>query len=89
MTKTRPAWWPPKVGAVLRHATHHSARAGRVKQVDARLHVLSVFIDKDGEKRIVTAEWFPTKRRWSYAVMSAFDAMSGLIWPDGAEKPCS
>lgn len=80
-------WWPPKVGAVLRHATHHGTGAGRLKPVKAALHVLSVFKDKDGKKRIVTAEWFPTKRRWNYTVMSVYDAEAGLIWLDGTECP--
>jgi len=85
-----PRWWPPKVGAELRHATRHGVVEGRrrlIKRVDALLHVLAVFTDKDGEKRIVTAEWFPTKRRWNYAVMSAADAAVGFIWPDGTKKP--
>lgn len=82
-----PNWWPPKVGAALRHSTHHGAGAGRVKRVDALLHVLAVFVDKDGEERIVTAEWFPTKQDWSYSVKCALDAAFGLIWPDGTEKP--
>jgi hypothetical protein len=88
-----PSWWPPKVGAKLRHATHHATGAGRrdtrvhIKQVDAVLHVVSVFKDKDGEKRIVTAEWFPTKRRWGYEVHWWYEAAIGLIWRDGTEKP--
>ena len=82
-----PSWWPPKVGAKLRHATHHGAGAGRIKRVDAVLHVVSVFKDKDGEKRIVTAEWFPTKRRWNYAVFWWYEAAIGLIWPNGTKKP--
>jgi len=88
VSRETPTWWPPKAGAALRHGTHHGA-GGRIKRVDALLHVLAVFVDKDGERRIVTAEWFPTKRRWNYTVMSAFDAVSGLIWPDGKEQPCS
>lgn len=90
MSREVPTWWPPKVGTMLRHATHHGAGAGRskrVKRVDALLHVLAVFVDKDGEKRIVTAEWFPTKRRWNYAVMWWYEAAIGLIWPDGTERP--
>lgn len=82
-----PTWWPPKVGTTLRHATRHGAGGGRVKQVDALLHVVSVFKDKDGEQRIVTAEWFPTKRRWSYEVRTSYEAVLGSIWPDGTEKP--
>lgn len=81
------SWWPPKVGTTLRHSTRHGAGAGRTKQVDALLHVLSVFKDKDGEMRIVTAEWFPTKRRWNYEVMSVSAASAGLIWPAGSKKP--
>ena len=87
MSRKAPTWWPPKAGTMLRHATRHGAGAGRVKPVDALLHVLSVFKDKDGEKRIVTAEWFPTKRRWSYEIRSMVDALYGTIWPDGTEKP--
>ena len=82
-----PAWWPPKVGTKLRHATHHGAGAGRVKRVDALLHVVAVFVDKDGEKQIVTAEWFPTRRRWSYEVMPWYAAAAGRIWLDGTKKP--
>lgn len=81
-------WWPPKVGAILRHSTLHGAGAGRVKRVAARLHVTAVFKDKDGERRIVTAEWLPTRRRWIYEVRSAVDAACGTIWPDGTKKPC-
>ena len=87
MSRKTPTWWPPKVGAELRHATRHGAGAGRLKQVDALLHVLSVFKDKDGETRIVTAAWFPTKRRWSYEIRSEYEAAFGSIWPDGTEKP--
>jgi hypothetical protein len=82
-----PTWWPPKVGALLRHVTHHGAGAGRTKRVDALLHVVSVFVDKDGEQRIVTAEWFPTKRSWNYEVFWWYQAAIGLIWRDGTEKP--
>ena len=88
MIPETPKWWPPKVGASLRHSTHHGAGGGRIKRVDALLHVLAVFVDKDGEERIVTAEWFPTKRQWSYAVKCELDAAFGLIWLDGTEKPC-
>lgn len=87
MKREVPTWWPPKVGALLRHATHHGAGPGRAKRVDALLHVVSVFEDKDGEQRIVTAEWFPSKRRWNYAVMWWYEASIGLIWRDGTEKP--
>ena len=55
--------------------------------VDACLHVVSVFVDKDGEKRIVTAEWFPSKRRWNYEVFWWYQAALGTIWPDGTKKP--
>ena len=87
MNLEAPTWWPPKVGATLRYETRHSAGAGLLKKVDALLHVLSVFEDKDGETRIVTAEWFPTRRRWSYEVRSVIEAALGSIWPDGTEKP--
>ena len=94
MSREVPTWWPPKVGTLLRHATHHVAGAGagrvkrkNVKRVDALLHVVSVFVDKNGEQRIVTAEWFPWKRRWNYVVMWWYEAAIGLIWPDGTEKP--
>src|SRR2546427_463217 len=60
-----PTWWPPKVGAMLRHSTWHAAGGDRVKPVNALLYVLAVFEDKNGEKRIVTAERFPSKRRWN------------------------
>lgn len=86
MSREPPKWWPPKVGDKLRRATRHGAGAGRVKRVDALLHVVAVFKDKAGEKRIVTAEWFPTKRRWNYAVMWWYEAAIGLIWRDGTEK---
>lgn len=77
------------MGTTLRFTTLHGTRGGGVKQVDARLHVLSVFTDKDGEERIVTAEWFPTKRRWNYEVMAMSDVGVGRIWPDGTPKPRS
>ena len=89
MSRAVPAWWPPKVGSTLRHDTHHSAGAGRIKRVEALLHVLAVFVDKDGAKRIVTAEWFPAKRQWSYAVEAASAAVSGRIWPDGTKRPAT
>ncbi len=87
MSREAPSWWPPKVGSALRHATRHGAGGGRIKAVDALLHVIAVFKDKDGERRIVTAEWFPTKRRWSYEVRSVVEAACGAVWPDGTEKP--
>ena len=89
MSREAPKWWPPKVGDKLRHATRHGAGAGRVKHVDALLHVVSVFEDKDGEQRVVTAEWFPTKRRWSYQVIWWYEAAIGTIWRDGTERPAS
>jgi len=82
-----PKWWQPKVNTKLRHATHNGAGAGRIKHVDALLHVVAVFKDKDGERRIVTAEWFPTKRYWNYTIMWWYDAAIGLIWRDGTKKP--
>jgi len=51
------------------------------------LHVVSVFKDKGGDKRIVTAEWFPAKRCWNYAVFWWYEAAIGIIWRDGASKP--
>ena len=89
MSREVPAWWPPTVGSLLRHSTHHGTGAGglELKRVDALLHVVSVFVDKDGEQRIVTAEWFPTKRRWNYTVLWWYEAVCGLIWRDGTKKP--
>ena len=55
--------------------------------MNALLHVVSVFEDKDGAKRIVTAEWFPSKRRSNYEVFWWYQAALGIIWPDGAEQP--
>ena len=86
MAKDPPKWWPPKVGDQLRHATLHGHHGG-VKQVAALLHVLSVFEDKDGETRIVTAEWYPTRQRWNYEVFWWYQATLGTIWPDGEERP--
>jgi predicted FMN-binding regulatory protein PaiB len=80
------SWWPPKAGDLLRHATAHGAGAGRVKHVEALLHVLAVF-DHQGATRIVTAEWFPTKRRWNYVVRGEEEGRVGLIWPDGKPRP--
>lgn len=90
MSRETPTWWPPKVGAKLRYATWHGAGASSrmlVKDVEALLHVVSVFEDKDGEQRIVTAEWFPTKRRWNYEVFWWYQASLGTIWPDGTKRP--
>lgn len=86
MAKDPPAWWPPKVGDKLRHGTLHGCDGG-VKRVEALLHVLSVFEDKDGEQRIVTAEWYPTRQRWNYEVFWWYQATIGTIWPDGTERP--
>lgn len=88
MKKEVPEWWPPKVGDKLRHATLHGSNSPMgVVRVDALLHVLSVFDDMDEHKRIVTAEWFPTKRKWNYEVFTIYQAMVGTIWPDGKENP--
>lgn len=90
MNREVPYWWPPKHGSSLRYATRHGVADGRrmrIKSVDALLRVLSVFKDQDGHTRIVTAEWFPTKRKWNYEIMSEIDAANGRIWPDGAKKP--
>jgi hypothetical protein len=82
-----PTWWPPKAGTKLRHVTQHGAGAGRVKRIEAFLHVQSIFKGKDGETLIVTAEWFPSKQCWSYEVRSVVEAARGSIWPDGTDKP--
>jgi hypothetical protein len=88
MNREAPTWWPPKVGTKLRHSTHHGTRsAGVIKHVDVVLHVVSVFKDKDGERQIVTAEWFPRKRRWNYEVFWWYQAAIGMIWRDGTAKP--
>lgn len=79
-----PAWWPPKVGDKLRHATRHGDMTRGLKPVDALLHVVAVFTDKTNETRIVTAEWFPTRRRWNYELFWWGQAALGSIWPDGA-----
>lgn len=63
----------------------HGAGEGYIKPVDALLHVLAVF-DHDGATRIVTAEWFPTKRRYSYAIQDEVEARLGLIWPEGKPR---
>jgi hypothetical protein len=86
LPKRAVAWWPPKVGDLLRHAATHGAGAGCIKHVEALLHVLAVF-DHDGCTRIATAEWFPTKRRWSYQVRNEAEAFHGTIWPDGKPRP--
>lgn len=80
------SWWPPKVGDLLRTATTHGAGPGRIKRVEALLHVLAIF-DHDGITRVVTAEWFPTRRRWSYAIQNEAAALYGLIWPEGKPRP--
>jgi hypothetical protein len=88
MAKDPPKWWPPKVGDKLRHATQHGTNHGTgIKQVSALLRVKAVFEDEDGEMRIVTSEWFPTRRRWNYEVFWWYQAALGAIWPDGEEKP--
>ena len=87
MNREAPEWWPPKLGDKLRHTASHSAGPGRIKYVDAVLHVVSVFEDKDGEQRVVTAEWFPGKQRWNYEIFWWYQAALGMIWPDGTEKP--
>jgi hypothetical protein len=78
-----PSWWPPKVGDKLRYDARQLA--GR-SSWETLLHVLSVFEDKDGEQRIVTAEWLPGKR-WNYAVFWWYQAALGTIWPDGTRRP--
>lgn len=79
-----PAWWPPKVGDKLRHATLYNSGG---PEVEALQHVLAVFEDKAGEPRIVTAEWSPTKRGWIYEVFSWHQAATGIIWPDCTRRP--
>lgn len=87
MSRARSAWWPPKVGDKLRHDTLHGNGSGGVSRVDALLHVLAVFDDMNGDKRVVAAEWFPTRQRWNYEIFTESAAQVGLIWPDGADKP--
>ena len=55
-TSAAVTWWPLKAGDTLRHATLYAAGPLRVKRVIATLHVLAVFTDKDGARRLVTAE---------------------------------
>ena len=87
MSREVPSWWPPKVGDKLRHYTWQSAGSGQGTYGEALLHVLSVFEDKDGEQRLVAAEWFPSKRRWNYEVFWWYQAALGTIWPDGTKRP--
>ncbi len=85
MSREALRWWPPKVGAKLRR---RSVGAGRGKgRGTSTMRVVAIFKDEDGEKRIVVAEWLPWKRRWHYEVKHAYEAATGLIWPDGTEKP--
>lgn len=79
-------WWPPAVGDKLRHVTLHGGGDYGVKNVDALLHVLAVF-DHVGEVRIVTAEWFPTRKRWNYEVFNERQANFGTIFRDGDPNP--
>lgn len=82
-----PRWWPPKAGTVLRcRDTGYRHKKGS-KNAGTPLHVTAVFKDKDGEKRIVVAEWIPWKRRWHYEIKHAYEAAIGLIWLDGTEMP--
>lgn len=82
-------WWPPKVGDTLRHFSVHGAGPGRVKRVAAKLHVLAVFDDKDGEQRIVTAEWLPTRRTWRHEIWEVDHAVVGMIVPAEHAPPAA
>ena len=82
MSREAPRWWPPKVGSKLRRI---DAATARVAPRGALLHVVSVFKDKNGEQRIVTAEWRTT--RWNYEVFWWYQAAIGMLWPDGTRKP--
>ena len=75
-------WWPPKAGEKLRHHTFQSG-----SYIEALVHVLAVFDDKDGAPRIVAAEWSPSGRGWKYEVYSRQQAARGIIWPDGTQRP--
>lgn len=75
------------VGDKLRHATLHGASDGGVKHVEALLHVMAVFDGLDGQRHVVTAEWFPSKRRWHYETYDELHAVIGTIWPDGHPRP--
>ncbi len=76
-------WWPPPIGAKLRHFTIHG---GGIGQTAALIHVVGVFEHLD-EQRIVTAEWFPSKQRWNYEIFWEHSAWIGMIWQDGTESP--
>lgn len=80
------AWWPPKVGDKLRHFTHHGAGGMKIKQVHALVHVVAVF-EWEGETLATVAEWFPSRRRWSYSVINGWSDAMILYWPDGASPP--
>lgn len=81
-----PAWWPPCVGDRLRHFTLHDTQPHGVHQVEALVKVVAVF-EHNHETRIVGAEWFPGRQRWSYEVFTVCAAFAGLIWPDGEPRP--
>ena len=80
------SWWPPKVGDKLRHFTLHGGSGGEVHRVHALVHVVAVFAH-DGRDLATVAEWFPSRKRWSYETISITKAQFGEYWPDGAEPP--
>jgi len=81
-------WWPPKPGDRLRHFTLHGAGGMTVKQVHALVHVVAVF-QHNGETLATVAEWFPTRRCWSYSTITALDSYPrwSKFWPDGQDPP--
>lgn len=85
---TPKTWWPPKVGDKLSHATQHSAGDLRIKQVEALVHVVSIF-EHNGKTMAVVAEWFPARKRWSYEVIGEIETEFRQYWPDGMPRPAS
>lgn len=82
-----PAWWSTiSVGDKLRRMN------GPDQKDDKLLHVVCVFDDDwleghESERFIVSREWWRGKQRWHYVVHRWTEALVGLIYPDGEDRP--
>ena len=60
---------------------------GGPEQKDDNLHhVITVFED-DSRTFIVTKTWWSTKHRWYYKIVTDSEALVGMFYPDGEERP--
>lgn len=76
-----PEWFlDTEVGEKLREI-------GGPEQKDDHLHHVVAVFEDDHRVFLVTKTWWSSKQRWNYVVVNDINAIVGLFYPDGEERP--